>query len=272
MPVVQAKLRVGASNDTYEQEADRVADRIMRMPGPIAPWLTEATESVQRLCSECASGSSLCPECAAEEEKTIHAKARPGQTAEASRDLGARLQAIKSGGQPLPPEQRSYFEARFGRIFLPPGSIPARPLPISRPRLMRGRSPFSGISSLARESIGTTMAGIPSTFWLMSSRTWSSSAARFDAAGGNSNAKPARTQSATNEPETVRRAPVSPAHPSTMRFFSDAWEEARSRLRITPRLPRMPRSLLCYGPEQCISEYDSSAIRRPNPEPGYATI
>ena len=117
MPVVQAKLRVGASNDKYEQEADRVADRIMRMPGPIAPWLTEATESVQRLCSECASGSSLCPECAAEEEKTIHAKARPGQTAEASRDLGARLQAIKSGGQPLPPEQRSYFEARFGRDF-----------------------------------------------------------------------------------------------------------------------------------------------------------
>ncbi len=29
---VQAKLTVGAPNDQYEQEADRVADQIMRMP------------------------------------------------------------------------------------------------------------------------------------------------------------------------------------------------------------------------------------------------
>jgi hypothetical protein len=32
MPVVQAKLRIGAPNDKYEQEADRVADHVMRMP------------------------------------------------------------------------------------------------------------------------------------------------------------------------------------------------------------------------------------------------
>jgi len=31
---IQAKLRIGKPNDKYEQEADRVADQVMRMPEP----------------------------------------------------------------------------------------------------------------------------------------------------------------------------------------------------------------------------------------------
>ena len=31
---IQLKLRIGAPNDRYEQEADRVADQVMRMPEP----------------------------------------------------------------------------------------------------------------------------------------------------------------------------------------------------------------------------------------------
>lgn len=31
---LQAKLKIGQPNDKYEQEADRVADQIMRMPDP----------------------------------------------------------------------------------------------------------------------------------------------------------------------------------------------------------------------------------------------
>jgi len=30
--VIQAKLKIGQPNDVYEQEADRVADQVMRMP------------------------------------------------------------------------------------------------------------------------------------------------------------------------------------------------------------------------------------------------
>ena len=32
MPVVQAKLRIGKPNDQYEQEADRVAEEVTRLP------------------------------------------------------------------------------------------------------------------------------------------------------------------------------------------------------------------------------------------------
>lgn len=32
--VIQANLKIGHPNDIYEQEADRVAERVMRMPEP----------------------------------------------------------------------------------------------------------------------------------------------------------------------------------------------------------------------------------------------
>ena len=42
---VQTKLSVGPTNDRYEQEADRVADRVMCMPPAEAP--------IQRKCAKC---------------------------------------------------------------------------------------------------------------------------------------------------------------------------------------------------------------------------
>lgn len=32
--IIQAKLRIGQPGDVYEQEADRVAEQVMRMPEP----------------------------------------------------------------------------------------------------------------------------------------------------------------------------------------------------------------------------------------------
>ena len=42
--ILQPKLAIGAPNDVYEQEADRVAEQVMRMPD---------SQSLQRKCSEC---------------------------------------------------------------------------------------------------------------------------------------------------------------------------------------------------------------------------
>jgi hypothetical protein len=55
---VQAQLKAGAPGDVYEQEADRIADRVMHMPALAAAdfaagaQLTQAP-SIQRVCSEC---------------------------------------------------------------------------------------------------------------------------------------------------------------------------------------------------------------------------
>src|SRR5262245_17523493 len=51
-PRPQAKLTVGAPDDAFEQEADRVADQVMRMPEP-GVAAAAAPPRVQRMCAEC---------------------------------------------------------------------------------------------------------------------------------------------------------------------------------------------------------------------------
>ena len=54
-PRVQLKLAIGAANDPLEHEADRVADRIMRMPGtaPMGDLDSASQRVVQRTCASC---------------------------------------------------------------------------------------------------------------------------------------------------------------------------------------------------------------------------
>lgn len=59
-PLVQAKLAVGRPNDRYEQEADRVAEQVLRTPEPgralgHQPLAATITPLVQRACPACGS-------------------------------------------------------------------------------------------------------------------------------------------------------------------------------------------------------------------------
>ena len=59
LPVLQAKLKVGAPNDSFEHEAERVADQVMRMPddAAVAPASAPAGSPhhpIQRTCDDCA--------------------------------------------------------------------------------------------------------------------------------------------------------------------------------------------------------------------------
>jgi uncharacterized protein DUF4157 len=81
-----ASTRPARSHDTYEQEADRVADRVMRTSGP-------------QLQPACACGGG-CPKCRA-----------PGET-EAPPVVH---EVLRSRGQALDPATRAFMEPRFGR-------------------------------------------------------------------------------------------------------------------------------------------------------------
>lgn len=55
---LQAKLRIGQPDDVYEQEADKIAEQVMRMPEPQVPKGEEVSShirnnSIQRRCPEC---------------------------------------------------------------------------------------------------------------------------------------------------------------------------------------------------------------------------
>jgi hypothetical protein len=98
-------LTINEPGDRYEQEADRVADQVMRMP---------ASESVQA--SRATSGSQLqraCAQCE-EEEKGIHRKETGAGPAAAPPIVH---EVLGSPGQPLDADARAFMEPRFGHDF-----------------------------------------------------------------------------------------------------------------------------------------------------------
>lgn len=154
-PLVQPKLTIGQPGDKYEQEADQVAEQVIRMPEPInhksvqrqgeeeqkevqmKPLATAITPLVQREAAveedkdllqtkplNAATTSSVqrkCAACEAEEEAvqmkpSLQSKAADGEF-QASSDIESQLSRSKSGGSPLSDEVRSFMEPRFGTDF-----------------------------------------------------------------------------------------------------------------------------------------------------------
>lgn len=104
-PRLQAKLTIGAPDDIYEQEANRVADTVLRMPA----------SQVQRACS-C---GGTCTDCQKDEEdrgRTIRRQAS-GEAMTGGAAPPEVERVLRAPGQPLPAGTRAFMEPRFGRDF-----------------------------------------------------------------------------------------------------------------------------------------------------------
>jgi hypothetical protein len=82
---IQAKLQVGAPNDLYEQEADRVAERVMRMPdSQVSSGVTISNQMqisrLQRECMECEKEKEVQRQPLEQEEKPL--EKQPGEEEE----------------------------------------------------------------------------------------------------------------------------------------------------------------------------------------------
>lgn len=86
---LQAKLRIGQPGEEYEEEADRVADQVMRMPDTCAP----------------------------EDEERIQAKTTSNSNSEVDRGIENQMESMKGGGHPLSEGERAFIEPRFGYDF-----------------------------------------------------------------------------------------------------------------------------------------------------------
>jgi len=123
---VQAKLKIGQPGDRYEQEADRVADEVMRMPEPrlqrqVEPEEDEEEEVLQPkpLASEITplvQRQADLDEEEEEEEEVLQGKRGSGHTGQIDQGLHRHINAVRaSGGPPLPGPVRRFFEPRLGR-------------------------------------------------------------------------------------------------------------------------------------------------------------
>jgi hypothetical protein len=113
--VLQAKLRIGQPGDVYEQEADRVADEVMRMAEPQA--VSQEDTHIQQACEGCEEEELRRQPEEEEEEELLQTKEMSGQNAETTPDLESRINAIMGSGQSLTESERSFFEPRFGCDF-----------------------------------------------------------------------------------------------------------------------------------------------------------
>ena len=118
--VIQTKLTIGQPGDIYEQEANRVADQVMRMPDLSMTERKEVSEynkvpSIQRVCSKCEEELHRQP--MEEEGEILQTKEVSGETPEISQDLESQINSVRGGGQPLPESVRAFFEPRFGQDF-----------------------------------------------------------------------------------------------------------------------------------------------------------
>nr|CAI64369.1 hypothetical protein [uncultured archaeon] len=119
---LQAKLRIGQPGDVYEQEADRVADAVMRMPEPGVQRQVEPEEEEEEVLQTKLLVDHITPLVQRqveeeEEEEMLQAKSRKDATPEVSNDLESQINAIKGGGRPLAKSERAYFDPRFGADF-----------------------------------------------------------------------------------------------------------------------------------------------------------
>lgn len=144
---IQAKLKISEPGDKYEQEADRIADEVMRMPEP--GLQRHGTKSpaehllLQRACSACSrevkpedteaisimtkgldggscdsvpdDESMMGQEDDEELATTVMAKPATGSLNGSAHSLERLLSQSRGGGNPLSGTVRSFMESRFGR-------------------------------------------------------------------------------------------------------------------------------------------------------------
>ena len=108
-PVIQPKLSINQPNDIYEQEADAMAEKVMRMHINDQSFFAAKQipeRGLQRKCSGCE-----------QEEKKLQRKRSSNDEAEAGNELENYTGTLNSGGKPLPDNIKSFFEPRFGTDF-----------------------------------------------------------------------------------------------------------------------------------------------------------
>jgi hypothetical protein len=130
---LQAKLRIGQPNDIYEQEADRVAEQVMRMPDPVLQRQKKPEEEKEEIVQTKSLVNYITPVVQRqveeeEEEEQIQRKEAstipfiqrvpldPVGSFESGADFEAQLNTSGSGS-PLPSRTRAFMEPRFGADF-----------------------------------------------------------------------------------------------------------------------------------------------------------
>jgi hypothetical protein len=114
--ILQPKLEIGSPVDAYEQEADRVADEVIKMPDPAIQKFDEDEEikmkrepGIQMKCDSCKHEEQL------QRKPVIQFKTDSNQAA--SSELSQKIHSQKGSGHTLPKNTKQEMEAKIGADF-----------------------------------------------------------------------------------------------------------------------------------------------------------
>jgi hypothetical protein len=99
---IQTKLKIGEPGDKYEQEADRIADEVMRMPEPSVQRQLEPEEEEEEMVQRRAIANSISPISEGSNESEIPSILH---------------EVLQSPGSPLDSQTRLFMESRLGNDF-----------------------------------------------------------------------------------------------------------------------------------------------------------
>ena len=118
---LQARLKISQPGDVYEQEAERTAEQVMRMPDPGSAKKKER-EPIPIMAKaiygqSCESAPDQGREEEEKEETPVMARACCGELHHANEHLENQLSRTRSEGSALSDAARSFMESRFGHDF-----------------------------------------------------------------------------------------------------------------------------------------------------------
>lgn len=150
---IQPKLTVNPPGDKYEQEADRVAEQVMRVMEPhlvssnvdlkLANSIVSRSGAIQRFCTTCSekyntvekerrpvNNAHLCQKCKTQGQglrqtkqitSSIQTKIQTKLTGnlipQVTPEISSNVRALQGGGHPLSEAERSFYEPRFRTDF-----------------------------------------------------------------------------------------------------------------------------------------------------------
>lgn len=107
-------LHIGEVNDSFEQEADRVADQVMAGDGTRKGWSLSSMSIAAPLQRKCSCGGSSGPEECEECKKKERLQRKASDTTTTSVAPPIVHEVLNSPGRPLDKATRDFFESRFG--------------------------------------------------------------------------------------------------------------------------------------------------------------
>ena len=116
-PTIQKKLSVGSATDSYEVEADTMANRVMSMKTPSKTNLSHSSSSIQKKCAACEQEEKIQKKSLSDSITPLIQRSSTEKGGEAPTHVENQINNSRGKGSSMDNETRTFMESRFGTDF-----------------------------------------------------------------------------------------------------------------------------------------------------------